>query len=125
MSSQDSNAYTGWPVLTNDWHSYDYLVVVPGLKSDFSKIEGLEAALSDASGPVSTIYKLDTVERTWDNIRNFKGGRAVSLRKHCTSDPCIITKALSPSSDLHAACRHHQMRWRPSKGETDTLYSSQ
>lgn len=57
---------------------YDYLVVVPGLKSDFSKVEGLEEALGEPNGPVSSIYKLDTVEKTWDNIRNFKGGRAVS-----------------------------------------------
>lgn len=59
--------------------SYDYLVVTPGLKSDFAKIEGLEAALADPNGPVSSIYRLETVEKTWDSIRNFKGGRAVGL----------------------------------------------
>lgn len=78
MSNLASEIQSGWPELTSEEPSYDYLVVVPGLKSDFSKVEGLEDALSDPNGPVSSIYRLDSVVKTWNNIRDFQGGRAVS-----------------------------------------------
>jgi len=46
---------------------------------DFSKIKGLEEALVDPSrSKVSTIYKYETADKTWDLIREHKGeGEAV------------------------------------------------
>lgn len=59
--------------------SYDYLIVAPGLKSDFAKVEGLAEALKDPNGVVSSIYKEESVEKAWKNIQEFNGGRAVRL----------------------------------------------
>jgi len=59
-------------------NSYDYLIVAPGLKTDFSKIPGLLEALQDPSSKVSTIYKEDSVEQVWSDIQQFEGGKAVS-----------------------------------------------
>ncbi|GAA6063321.1 hypothetical protein JCM10212_005489 [Sporobolomyces blumeae] len=60
-----------------DTISYDFLVVAPGLKIDFGKIKGLNEGLADPSGPVSSIYSVDSVEKVWKNIQNFKKGTAI------------------------------------------------
>lgn len=57
--------------------SYDYLVVAPGLKSDFEKVDGLVEALKDPKGTVSSIYSFGSVEKAWQNIKDFKSGDAV------------------------------------------------
>ncbi|GAA5831195.1 hypothetical protein JCM5353_006548 [Sporobolomyces roseus] len=57
--------------------SYDFLVVAPGLKIDFDKIKGLNEGLADPTGPVSSIYSVDSVEKVWTNIQNFKKGNAI------------------------------------------------
>jgi hypothetical protein len=59
-------------------NSYDYLIVAPGLKTDFNKIPGLLEALQDPSSKVSTIYKEDSVEQVWSDIQQFEGGKAVN-----------------------------------------------
>lgn len=56
--------------------TYDYLVVALGIQIDWGKIKGLPEALSERNGVCSN-YSYDTVDRTWDNIRTFKGGVAV------------------------------------------------
>ena len=53
--------------------SYDYLVVSPGLQMDLDGIEGLREALDTPE--VCSNY-VDP-EKTWEVIRNFKGGNAV------------------------------------------------
>ena len=55
--------------------SYDYLVVAPGIQIDWNKIKGLPEALGKDG--VCSNYSYDTVNSTWENIRNFKGGNAV------------------------------------------------
>ena len=57
--------------------SYDYLVVAPGLETNFAGIGGLEAALADPNSMVSSIYSDRTVEQVWRNIQGFKKGRAI------------------------------------------------
>lgn len=57
--------------------TYDYLVVAPGLKTDLSAVQGLEAALADPSSNVSSIYSEPSVEQTWRNIQAFEGGNAI------------------------------------------------
>lgn len=57
--------------------TYDYLIVAPGLKTEFSAISGLEAALQDQSSAVSSIYSTRTVEKTWSDIKNFTDGEAI------------------------------------------------
>ncbi len=56
-----------------DKHTYDYLVVAPGLVMDLTLIEGLEASLD--KGVVCSNYT--NPEFTWEVLRNFKGGNAV------------------------------------------------
>ena len=56
--------------------AYDYLVVCPGLQLNWSEIKGLT---KEAVGKIGICcnYSFDTVESTWENIRNFKGGTAL------------------------------------------------
>lgn len=53
--------------------TYDYLVVSPGLQMDLNGIEGLREALDTPE--VCSNY-VDP-EKTWDVVKNFKGGNAV------------------------------------------------
>ena len=53
--------------------TYDYLVVAPGLQMDLDGIEGLREALDTPE--VCSNY-VDP-EKTWDVVKNFKGGNAV------------------------------------------------
>ncbi|WVR03412.1 hypothetical protein IAU60_000403 [Kwoniella sp. DSM 27419] len=59
--------------------NYDFLVVAAGLQINFDKIKGLSEALSDPhKSNVSSIYKYETADKTWDLVRNFKGqGEAI------------------------------------------------
>ncbi|OXG44028.1 sulfide:quinone oxidoreductase [Cryptococcus neoformans Bt120] len=58
---------------------YDYLIVGAGLQINWDNVKGLTAALADPSNSkVSSIYSYETVDKTWDLIRNFKGeGEAI------------------------------------------------
>ncbi|XP_022125197.2 sulfide:quinone oxidoreductase, mitochondrial [Pieris rapae] len=66
-------------VTTAEGHeiNYDYAVIGVGLQYDYDKVPGLRDALNDKSSCVSTIYSPDYCEKTWSDIRNFKGGEAV------------------------------------------------
>lgn len=55
--------------------SYKYLVVSPGMEIFWDRIQGLKETLG-TNGVVSN-YSYDTVDSTWREIHNFKGGRAV------------------------------------------------
>lgn len=55
--------------------SYDYLIAVPGIELQWDKIKGLKEAIGK-NGVCST-YSYDTVEYTWDCIRQLKTGHAV------------------------------------------------
>ncbi|KAI0539066.1 FAD/NAD(P)-binding domain-containing protein [Xylaria digitata] len=57
--------------------SYDYLIVAPGLETNFGGISGLQEALQDPSSQVSSIYSEKTVEQVWRNIQAFKKGPAI------------------------------------------------
>ena len=56
--------------------AYDYLVVCPGLQLNWSEIKGLSKDIVGKHG-ICCNYSFDTVESTWENIRNFKGGTAL------------------------------------------------
>ncbi|KAH6655737.1 FAD/NAD(P)-binding domain-containing protein [Truncatella angustata] len=57
--------------------TYDYLVVAPGLETNFAGISGLQDALQDPTSLVSSIYSDKTVEQVWQNIKGFKEGEAI------------------------------------------------
>ncbi len=54
---------------------YDYLVVAPGMQIDWQKIEGVQETMG--KNGVCSNYSQSTVERTWDTIREFRGGTAI------------------------------------------------
>lgn len=54
---------------------YRFLVVATGIKIDWDKIPGL--AESVGKNGVCSNYSYNTVESTWQNIRDFKGGTAI------------------------------------------------
>lgn len=55
---------------------YDYLIVCPGLQLNWSAIKGLSKDIVGKHG-ICCNYSFDTVESTWENIRNFRGGTAL------------------------------------------------
>ncbi|MCB0084058.1 MAG: NAD(P)/FAD-dependent oxidoreductase [Caldilineaceae bacterium] len=56
---------------------YDYLVVAAGIQIDWDKIPGLKESVGKPGTGVCSNYDYATVESTWENIRNFKGGTAI------------------------------------------------
>jgi sulfide:quinone oxidoreductase len=55
--------------------SYDYLVVAPGIQIDWDKISGLKESIGQNG--ICSIYAYEHVDKTWECIRNFKGGNAI------------------------------------------------
>jgi sulfide:quinone oxidoreductase len=55
--------------------SYDFLVMAPGIQIDWHKVKGLPEALGHDG--VCSNYSYDTVDKTWEFIRGFKGGNAI------------------------------------------------
>ena len=57
--------------------SYDYMVVAAGIQIDWGKIPGLVESIGKPGTGVCSNYSYETVESTWENIRNFRGGTAI------------------------------------------------
>lgn len=55
--------------------TYDFLVVAAGLQLNWEAIPGLKEAID--RGDASSNYQYDLAPKTWDLIRNFKGGTAL------------------------------------------------
>ncbi len=55
--------------------SYDWLVVAAGIQINWDGIKGLKETLG--KNGVCSNYSYDTVDSTWENIRNFQGGTAI------------------------------------------------
>ena len=55
---------------------YDYLVVCPGLQINWTAIQGLSKEIVGQHGICSN-YSYDTVDSTWKEIKNFRGGTAL------------------------------------------------
>lgn len=64
-------------VVTRDGRQigYDNLVVAPGIQLDWGNVKGLKEAVGKDG--VCSNYSYETVNTTWENIRNFKGGTAI------------------------------------------------
>lgn len=54
---------------------YDFLVVAPGIQLDWDKVPGLKENVG--SHGICSNYSYDTVDSTWEAIRNFRGGTAI------------------------------------------------
>ena len=55
--------------------SYEFLVVAPGIQLDYGKVPGLTEALGQRG--VSSNYRFDLTPRTWEFIRDLRGGTAL------------------------------------------------
>lgn len=56
-------------------HTYGQLVVCPGIKLDWDAVPGLRQTIG--KNGVCSNYSFDTVDSTWEALRNFTGGTAV------------------------------------------------
>ena len=54
---------------------YDYLIVCAGIQINWDGVKGLKEAVG--SNGVCSNYSFETVESTWENIRNLKSGTAI------------------------------------------------
>lgn len=55
--------------------SYDYLVVAAGIQVNWHQVKGLKESIGRDG--VCSNYTFETVNSTWEAIRNFKGGNAI------------------------------------------------
>lgn len=80
---------------------YDRLVVCPGLKLDWNKVDGLVETLG--KNGVTSNYRYDLAPYTWQLVSQMKGGRAVF-----TQPPMPIKCAGAPQKALYLSGDH----WR-------------
>ena len=57
--------------------TYDYLIVAPGIKTNWTAVPGLVDALHDEKAGVVSIYDFDYSDKAYQAIQNFSGGRAI------------------------------------------------
>lgn len=74
----------------NDEVSYEYMIIAVGVAMDYERIEGLVDALEDYPN-IATIFSTKYVEKTFECMKNFKGGTALFTA------PQTPTKCLSAS----------------------------
>ncbi|OWQ96352.1 NAD(P)/FAD-dependent oxidoreductase [Sphingopyxis witflariensis] len=77
--------------------AYKILIVTPGIRLAWEKIEGLESALG--KNGVTSNYRYDLAPYTWELVRNLKSGRAIF---HQPSMP--IKCAGAPQKAMYLAC---------------------
>lgn len=56
-------------------HTYDYLVVVPGIQLDWHKVKGLKETLG--KNGVTSNYAVQYAPYTWECLKQFKGGNII------------------------------------------------
>ncbi len=78
---------------------YDRLVVCPGLKLDWAKVEGLEETLG--RNGVTSNYRYDLAPYTWQLVQGLKEGRALF-----TQPPMPIKCAGAPQKALYLSADH-------------------
>ena len=79
--------------------SYNLLVVAPGIKLDWSQIDGLEATLGKNS--VTSNYRYDLAPYTWQLVKQLKEGTALF-----TQPPMPIKCAGAPQKAMYLSCDH-------------------
>lgn len=88
-------------VMLDDGRAIQYrqLVVCPGLKLDWDKIEGLNDTLG--RNGVTSNYQFQLAPYTWENVRNLRRGRAIF-----TQPPMPIKCAGAPQKAMYLAADH-------------------
>ena len=78
---------------------YDRLIVCPGLKLDWHRVEGLVDTLG--KNGVTSNYRFDLAPYTWELVQNMKGGRALF-----TQPPMPIKCAGAPQKAMYLSADH-------------------
>ena len=78
---------------------YEHLVVCPGIKLDWSKIEGLSETLGENG--VTSNYRFDLAPYTWELVKNLKKGKAIF-----SQPPMPIKCAGAPQKAMYLSCDH-------------------
>jgi sulfide:quinone oxidoreductase len=78
---------------------YSHLIVCPGLKLDWHKIEGLTETLG--KNGVTSNYRFDLAPYTWELVQSCKDAKAVF-----TQPPMPIKCAGAPQKALYLSCDH-------------------
>ncbi|MBI1223891.1 MAG: NAD(P)/FAD-dependent oxidoreductase [Bacteroidetes bacterium] len=97
---------------SGDKHTYDYMVVVPGIQLDWHKVKGLKETLG--KNGVTSNYLVEYAPYTWELLRNFKGGNAIFTNPNtpikCGGAPqkimylagdYILKNGLQPKTNIH------------------------
>ncbi len=82
---------------------YDRLVVCPGLKLDWNKVEGLVETLG--KNGVTSNYRYDLAPYTWELVKGMKEGRALF-----TQPPMPIKCAGAPQKAMYLSCDYWRMQ---------------
>ena len=82
---------------------YDRLVVCPGLKLDWTRIEGLTETLG--KNGVTSNYRYDLAPYTWKLVQELKGGKAIF-----TQPPMPIKCAGAPQKALYLSAHEWETR---------------
>lgn len=88
-------------VVLADGHAvhYEQLIVCPGLRLEWEKIEGVEETLG--KNGVTSNYRYDLAPYTWQLVSQIKGGNAIF-----TQPPMPIKCAGAPQKAMYLACHH-------------------
>ena len=78
---------------------YEHLVVCPGIRLDWDKIEGLTKTLG--KNGVTSNYRFDLAPYTWELVQKMKSGKAIF-----TQPPMPIKCAGAPQKAMYLSCDH-------------------
>ncbi|MCY7296732.1 bifunctional protein tyrosine phosphatase family protein/NAD(P)/FAD-dependent oxidoreductase [Alteromonas sp. a30] len=78
---------------------YEHLIVCPGIKLDWGKIEGLSETLGENG--VTSNYRFDLAPYTWELVKNLKSGKAIF-----SQPPMPIKCAGAPQKAMYMSCDH-------------------
>ena len=81
--------------------AYDLLIVAPGIRLAWEKIQGLEGTLG--KNGVTSNYRADLAPYTWELVQQTLSGRAI-----CSQPPMPIKCAGAPQKSMYLACDY----WR-------------
>lgn len=92
LKTKDGNTFT-----------YDYLVVAAGIQINWDAIPGLKESVMKPGTGVCSNYSYDTVNYTWENLKNLKKGRMIFTQPNTP-----IKCGGAPQKIMHLSCHYLQ-----------------
>lgn len=106
LTTKDGNSFT-----------YDYLVVTAGIQINWDLIPGLKESVGKPGTGVCSNYSFETVESTWENLRNLKKGRAIFTQPNTP-----IKCGGAPQKIMHLSCHYLQKHNR--NNDVEVVFAS-